>query len=87
MTQWFQERYISRGEHQEIVEYYRKLVAHLHHTVRDLRAQVDAQALNDMVLHSHRLAERETQRAVDVAAGVYGDNVILFPARRPPSDA
>lgn len=43
MSNWFQERYILRSEHQEIVGYYRKLLAQLHITVRDLRDQLDAQ--------------------------------------------
>jgi hypothetical protein len=37
MGEWFNERYISRDEHQRIVEYYRTLVAQLYGNVRDLR--------------------------------------------------
>ncbi|GAA3109737.1 hypothetical protein GCM10010520_62820 [Rhizobium viscosum] len=40
MVQRFQERYIAREEHQRIVDYYRKLVARLYGSVRDLRAQI-----------------------------------------------
>ena len=43
MVQWFRERYISREEHQQVVDYYRKLVAQLYGNVRDLRALVEAQ--------------------------------------------
>lgn len=41
MTQWFQERYISREEHKQTVDYYRKLVVHLYSQLRDLRAQAE----------------------------------------------
>ena len=41
MTQWLQERYISRAEHQQIVAYYKKLVVQLYGALRDLRAQAD----------------------------------------------
>lgn len=44
MVQWFQERYISREEHQQIVDYYRKLVAYTYGNVRDLRALLAASA-------------------------------------------
>ena len=84
MTQWFQERYISRDEHREIVEYYRKLVAQLYRTVRDLRVQVDAQALNNVVLHSQRLAERDAKRAAEIVPQDYGGNVIVLATRRRP---
>jgi len=43
MIQWFEERYISREEHQRIVDYYRKLVAQLYCTVRDLRTAGETQ--------------------------------------------
>ncbi|MBB3656839.1 PIN domain nuclease of toxin-antitoxin system [Rhizobium sp. BK650] len=43
MVQWFEERYISREEHQRIVDYYRKLVAQLYCTVRDLRTAGEMQ--------------------------------------------
>ncbi len=43
MVQWFRERYVSREEHQQVVDYYRKLVAQLYGNVRDLRALVEAQ--------------------------------------------
>jgi len=33
MAEWFDERYISREEHQQIVDYYRKLVASLQHSL------------------------------------------------------
>lgn len=41
MTEWFQERYVSRQEHQEAVDYYRKLVASLQVTVCELRSKLD----------------------------------------------
>lgn len=44
MVEWFQEKYISREEHQSVVAYYRKLVVQLHGHVRELRAQVEALA-------------------------------------------
>ncbi len=37
MGQWFDERFISREEHEQIVAYYRKLVARLYGNVRDMQ--------------------------------------------------
>lgn len=42
MIDWLNERYISRAEHNDIVGYYRKLVARLHGAVKELQARVDA---------------------------------------------
>lgn len=85
MVEWFHERYISRGEHREVVEYYRKLVVQLHRKVRDLRAQVDAQALDAVIEHSRRLAERESQRSTDAPSREYGGNVVRLDFRRRPN--
>ena len=43
MVEWFHERYISRAEHLEIVDYYKKLVVQLHRKVSELRAHIDQQ--------------------------------------------
>ena len=86
MVEWFDERYISRDEHQQVVDYYRKLVAQLYGTVRTLRMQVDAQALNAVVVHSRRLAERDARRTADIAPEDYGENVIVLASRRRPPE-
>jgi hypothetical protein len=39
MTEWFNERYISRSEHKQVVAYYEKLVAQLYRKMLELRAQ------------------------------------------------
>ena len=44
MTQWLNERYISRVEHQKVVAYYKKLVVQLHGKVRELQAQAETPA-------------------------------------------
>lgn len=63
MTQWFHERYISREEHQQIIEYYRNLVAQLQRTVCDLRTRVDAQAIDTLLEHSKMHKQRELQKS------------------------
>lgn len=81
MTQWFDERYISRGEHQEIVAYYRKLVAQLHRKVTDLRVQVDAQAAQIRLIQP--LEDVEVADATEETEPVAdGDNVIRIDFRR-----
>ncbi|MBX9455821.1 MAG: DUF2730 domain-containing protein [Rhizobium sp.] len=81
MTQWFDERYITRGEHQEIVAYYRKLVAQLHRKVSDLRTQVDAQAAHIGAAQPVNEVEAVGSPA-DTAADVGGGNVIRVDFRR-----
>lgn len=87
MVEWFQERYISRDEHQQIVEYYRKLVAQLYCQVCELRATgVDAHAIDSIVEHSKRLAERDARRSRESSSGEQG-NVISVDFRRRRADA
>ena len=82
MVEWFQERYISRDEHQQIVEYYRKLVAQLYCQVCELRAaSVDAHAIDNVVAHSRRLAQRDARRSRETSSGEHG-NVISVDFRR-----
>lgn len=70
MTEWFDQRYISRDEHQQIVDYYRKQVARLYHELSELRSGMEAQGRKDTV-------ERALpQQAAD------GDNVIRLDFRR-----
>lgn len=76
MSEWFQERYISRHEHEAVVEYYRSLVAQLHCKVCELRNQVDAQALENLVTHNRRMAERELDRRMNASLVEHGGNVI-----------
>jgi hypothetical protein len=83
MIEWFDERYISRDEHRQVVDYYRKLVAQLYHQVRTLRAaQVDAQALDSIIEHSKRMAEREIRRSGETTQSGQKDNVIHVDFRR-----
>lgn len=41
MTQRFDELYIRRGEHQQIVTYYKKLVVHIYRRLRALQEELD----------------------------------------------
>ena len=75
MTEWFEQSYMPRAEHAEVVAYYRKLVAHLHRQLRELRMQRDAEALEAVVDHSRKLAQRELRRA-------NGGNIIAVDFRR-----
>jgi hypothetical protein len=75
MNEWFQQRFISRAEHDEVVAYYRKLVARLHQQVREKCAETDAHVLESVVDHRRRLEERELHRS-------YGENVIAVDFRR-----
>ena len=63
MNEWFQQRFISRAEHDEVVAYYRKLVARLHQQVHEKCVETDGQALESVVDHRRRLAEREIRRS------------------------
>lgn len=76
MTEWFDKRYISRTEHQQIVDYYRKLVAQLQCKISALRSQVDAQALDLLAEHSRRKAAREVRRLTEASLTEHGGNVI-----------
>jgi TFIIF-interacting CTD phosphatase-like protein len=77
MIEWFDERYISRDEHQKVVDYYTKLVAQLHREVRALRAvEADAKALENIVEHSKHITERELRRSAVVPSDEPVDNVI-----------
>jgi hypothetical protein len=79
MTQWFQERYISRGEHQQVVDFYRKLVVQLHRKLKEMRAAHDLDTVETAIAQV---------RAPNPPAGVaatprnYGDNVIRLDLRR-----
>ena len=75
MNEWFQQRYISRAEHDEVVAYYRKLVAQLHQKIREKCVETDAQTLESVVDHRRRLEERESRRS-------YGQNVIAVDFKR-----
>jgi DNA mismatch repair ATPase MutS len=69
MTQWLHDRYISRQEHQQIVEYYRKLVGNLQHTICELKTKVDTYNLekfDEFVEQVGREAEMERVKAQPV---------------------
>jgi uncharacterized protein YbjQ (UPF0145 family) len=80
MTEWFNKRYISRDEHDQVVEYYRRQVAQLYEKLSELRTVLDAQNLDTMVEHSRRVAERELRKS---AHDEGGNNVISVDFRRP----
>ena len=82
MSEWFQERYISRDEHQRIVDYYRRLVAQLYGKLRESRSELDAQTLDKLVAHSRRKAEREMRRLAQGSPSELGGNVIRVDFRR-----
>jgi hypothetical protein len=80
MTEWFDQRYIARDEHQQIVDYYRQQVARLYSELCELRARMDAQNINSMVEIGRRKAQRELRRSQPETAG---DNVVRVDFRRP----
>ena len=77
MIDWLNERYISRAEHNDIVGYYRKLVARLHGAVKELQARADASTgtigPEDKSIPSSTHVSSDQQRP--------GDNVIRFDFR------
>lgn len=84
MVEWFQERYITRDEHQSIIAYYRKLVAQLHGNVRELRAQI-LLLTDDTVVPEDPMAQ---EQAVATPRLRRDGNVIHFDFRRSvPNDA
>ncbi|RFZ83804.1 hypothetical protein D0Y60_20785 [Shinella sp. WSJ-2] len=46
MTKRFDELYIPRGEHREVVSFYQKVVAHLYRKLQEMRAEADERALH-----------------------------------------
>lgn len=75
MPNLFNERYISREEHQEIVAYYKKLVAELHCKVQVLRKA--AEASTDLRQALRTPVTEPTPRTA------YVSNVINVDFRRP----
>jgi hypothetical protein len=83
MTQWFQERYISREEHQQSIAYYTKLVAQLYRQVCELRAaHVDPEAIDAMIEENRRKAEAEIRRHMRPSARRQDGNVISVDFQR-----
>lgn len=83
MTQWFQERYISREEHQQSIAYYTNLVARLYRQVCELRvARVDPDAIDAMIEENRRKAEDEIHRHRRSPARIQRGNVISVDFRR-----
>ena len=81
MAEWFNERYISRREHQEIVDYYRRLVARLHCHVRDLRAQIASGAGGARTDSGHGPDPKHSVHG-DAIAGASGGNVVRLDDHR-----
>jgi hypothetical protein len=79
MTEWFNQRYISREEHDQVVEYYRKQVAQLYQKLSELRMVLDAQNLDTLVEHSRRVAQRERRKS---SRDEGSDNVVIVDFRR-----
>jgi hypothetical protein len=83
MNQWFQERYISREEHQQSIAYYTKLVAQLYRQVCALRAaHVDPAAIDAMIEENRRKAEDEIHRHAQSPTRIQRDNVISVDFQR-----
>ena len=79
--EWFQERYISRDEHRKIVEYYRKLVAQLHVSLRDLRgAQADSQTAPQLPTTQPTPAPAAKDVAPEIE--LFAENIIRLDFRR-----
>ena len=73
------EQYISREEHQEIVDYYKKQSMQFYRKLCDLRRDVDARNLEAMVEHAKHRSEREARKTeVSDEAG----NIIRVDFRR-----
>jgi hypothetical protein len=81
MAEWFHERYISRAEHQQIVDYYKKLVVQLHRKVKELRVLVDSRPLEVAEIGAHE-ADGATRLSSKIPPRDYGGNVISLEDRR-----
>jgi len=79
MTEWFDQRYISREEHDQVVAYYRKQVAQLYEKLCELRTVVDARNLDALFEHRGRILDREGRKA---RSRRQDDNVISVDFRR-----
>lgn len=66
MAKFFSDRYITREEHQEIVAYYRKLVAELHCKVQALRKEAEAPADMGEALRDRGPVEHQTSHGTNV---------------------
>lgn len=73
MTQWFQERYISRGEHQQVVDFYKKLVVQLHRKLKEMRVEQDVDAVDTAITQARPAT---SPSGLDAPPRIYGDNVI-----------
>lgn len=83
MTQWFQERYISREEHQQSIVYYTKLVAQLYRQVCELRAaRVDPATIDALIEENRRKAEEEIHRHMQSPARRQHGNIITVDFHR-----
>lgn len=77
MLQSFQERYISREEHQKVVQYYTKLVANLYRQVCELRAaSVDPKEIDALIEQNKQKAIREIHRHAARQSNAPRSNVI-----------
>lgn len=79
MTEWFDQRYISRDEHRKVVDYYRKQVARLYRDVCELRVLTAVQAAANAEGHHEPKADQPPRR---FGQGDRRDNVICYDFRR-----
>lgn len=84
MSQRFDELYISRGEHKEIIAYYQKLVVHMSRKIRALRALVHSEPTVSISEH-----DATTGNESNMSDAVTGDlqNVVRVDFRKGRSDA
>lgn len=77
MSDWFNQRYVARDEHQQIVAFYRKVIAHLSCTIRDLRAESRSGGDTNAIPNGPQPLE---EHAADDRAG--SDNVVWLDFKR-----
>jgi hypothetical protein len=81
MAMWFNDKYISRLEHEEAVAIYQTQVAELQRRLREQQAELDAHNLQSLIDIGHRRMDREVRR-VSTAVTECGDNIIRFDLQR-----
>jgi len=81
MVEWFHERYIARTEHEQVVDYYKKLVVQLHRKVSELRAHIDTLPSGGFDFDGPQ-AGRLAFPPGSAEPRDYGGNVVSFEAHR-----
>jgi hypothetical protein len=83
MAKWFDDRFISRAEHQEAIAFYQRQITVLQQQLRERQAEIDAYRLQSMVDFGEYHKDREVRRVRRAQVAEYGENVISFDGRRP----